>query len=90
MPKKYKVVLTKQAKKGYEKLPKKIKVKCLGILKKLKEEPDLGKQLVGALKNYRSIRLVNYRIVYKKERNKLIIIIVSIRHRKDVYDKLIS
>lgn len=88
MPKKYKVFLTKQAQKGYKKLPKKIKSKCLKILKKLRLEPNLGKQLLGGLKNYRSIRLVNYRIIYKKEKNKLIIIIVSIRHRKDVYDRI--
>lgn len=88
MPKKYEVVLTKQAQKGYDKLPNKIKLKCLEVLRRLKTEPNLGKQLLGALKDYRSIRLATYRIIYKKQNNKLIIYVVSIRHRKDVYDRI--
>ena len=35
-----------------------------------------------------SYRVSDYRIIYKVRDSKLIIIIVSVGHRRDVYDKL--
>ncbi len=84
----YKVLLTKPAKKQLDKLPKEIQRKCLNLLHKLKENPDLGKRLLGDFSSYHSIRLQSYRVIYRKEDKVLRVIIISIRHRKDVYKKL--
>lgn len=62
-------------------------------LQKLKVNPELqGKALTGDLKGYRSIRAVGqrYRIVYKVNNEKIIVIVVGIGRRKqgdkkDVY-----
>lgn len=51
----------------------------------LQNNPDLGKQLVGPLKGLRSLRVGRYRIIYKKEINELIILVVAIGHRKNIY-----
>ena len=45
----------------------------------------LGKPLRYSLKEYRRIRVGDYRIVYRIEKN--IVLITAIKHRKDVYEK---
>lgn len=43
-----------------------------------------GKPLRYSLKGYRSLRVDNYRIIFKIENQE--IIIIAIKHRKDVYN----
>ena len=47
--------------------------------------PNLGKFLKGDWKGYRKYRTGNYRIIYRIEHSKLIIYIITIDDRKDVY-----
>ena len=54
-------------------------------IEELIKNPDLGKQLVGSLKGLRSRRVGNYRVIYKKEMKELIILVVAIGHRKNIY-----
>lgn len=56
-------------------------------LESLQINPDLGKQLVGPLKGLRSLRVGSYRIIYKKEVQDLIILVVAVGQRKDIYRK---
>lgn len=86
--KEYRVLLSKHAAKQFSALPSFIKAQCTKVLLRLQKEPDLGKQLYGDLACYRSIRLQSYRIIYEKKETLLLILIVSVRHRKDVYRKL--
>jgi len=44
-----------------------------------------GKPLHYSLKGHRRLRVGDYRIVYRIEANKSTVIIVAIKHRKDVY-----
>ncbi|MFA5173580.1 MAG: type II toxin-antitoxin system RelE/ParE family toxin [Candidatus Pacearchaeota archaeon] len=53
---------------------------------KLKENPYLGKRLSGNLFGLWRLRVDKYRILYKIVEDKLIIVILDIGHRKDVYD----
>ncbi|MCL6097285.1 MAG: type II toxin-antitoxin system RelE/ParE family toxin [Bacteroidetes bacterium] len=53
----------------------------------LQINPDLGKQLVGPLKGLRSLRVGNYRIIYKKEIKDLVVLVVAVGQRKDIYRK---
>jgi mRNA interferase RelE/StbE len=60
------------------------------ILKAIKErlmvDPiSFGKPLRYTLKGYRRLRVGRYRIVYKIDEKKRIVIINAIDHRKDVY-----
>lgn len=55
-------------------------------IEQLKYEPDLqGKPLSGVLKGYRSIRTLGqrYRIVYRVDREKTIVVIVGVGIRKE-------
>lgn len=61
------------------------KSRILKAIEALLNNPDLGKQLVGSLKGLRSLRAGKYRIIYKKEIEELIILIVAVGFRKNVY-----
>ena len=46
-----------------------------------------GKPLRYSLKGHRRLRVSDYRIVYRIDPDKNTVIIVTIKHRKDVYDE---
>lgn len=46
----------------------------------------LGKPLRYSFSGHRRIRVGDYRIVYRIERSKRLVLIVMIRHRKEVYE----
>jgi mRNA interferase RelE/StbE len=48
----------------------------------------LGKQLTGKLKNYWSFRVGDYRILSYLDDGKLIVLVVQIGHRREVYKHL--
>ena len=55
-------------------------------IEQLKYEPDLqGKPLSGVLKGYRSVRTLGqrYRIVYRIDREKIVVVIVGVGIRKE-------
>ena len=52
------------------------------------KDPYAGKELKGKYKGLFSYRFSHYRIVYEIKKQRLIVIILRIRHRKNVYDGL--
>ena len=62
---------------------KSTRLKIIKHLKKLKEIPESGKPLKYRLKNYRSVRISPFRIIYRLEKDT--IIINCFDHRKEVY-----
>jgi mRNA interferase RelE/StbE len=67
-------------------LPKTTKISIKkAIEERLMADPiSFGKPLRYSLKGHRRLRVGDYRIVYRVE--KQIVIIIAIKHRKDVYD----
>lgn len=55
------------------------------VFDELRSDPFLGKLLKGELKGRYSYRIGNYRIIYRIEHGRLIIIIIDIGHRRDIY-----
>lgn len=51
----------------------------------LKQNPHLGKKLVGELNSFRSLRVGEYRIIYIIIEKKILIQVVKIAHRREVY-----
>jgi len=45
-----------------------------------------GKPLRYSLKGHRRLRVSDYRIVYRIDPNENTVIIIAIKHRKDIYD----
>ena len=81
----WQIEYTGVAQKSLNLLNQKEKVRIQRSIELLQNNPDLGKQLVGPLKGLRSLRAGRYRIIFKKEINELIILVVAIGHRKNIY-----
>lgn len=62
---------------------KETRLKIIKQIKKLANNPDSGKPLKYALKNHRSLRIPPFRIIYRLDKNTLVINCFD--HRKDVY-----
>ena len=57
------------------------------IEKKLRVDPyAFGKPFKYSLKGYRRLRVGDYRVIYKIVEDKVIVLIVDIDHRKDIYE----
>lgn len=83
---KYKVLIKPSAVKELESIPqKKIRQQIVSRIQLLVDEPRPpgSKKLSG--QNYYRIRQGVYRIVYSIEDDKLIVYVVKVGHRKDVY-----
>ncbi|MFI4910858.1 MAG: type II toxin-antitoxin system RelE/ParE family toxin [Sedimentisphaeraceae bacterium JB056] len=85
----YKIELTKEPEKFYLKQNKNVQKKLSTALRKLASNPtpNQSKKLSGMDGLFR-LRAGDYRVIYKIENDKLIILVVRIAHRKDVYRKL--
>ena len=78
------IIFSDEFKKDFQKIKDKItRLRIIKQLKKIAETPDTGKPLKYDLKNYRSVRIAPFRIIYRIEQDK--IIINCFDHRKDVY-----
>jgi len=84
----YNIRWKKSAIKELRNLPREYIVRIIHTIDELKKNPFPHgiHKLAGSERTYR-IRVGNYRIIYEVMRNELIIVIIRIRHRKDVYKK---
>jgi mRNA interferase RelE/StbE len=82
----YKVEFEKSAKKSLDKLPIPIRNQLAVKIYSLKDDPrpDGCKKLKGEIDLYR-IRVGDYRVVYSIQDGKLIVMVVKVGHRRDVY-----
>ena len=60
------------------------RLKITKQIKKLAKDPFIGKPLKYGLKEYRSLRVSPFRIIYRVEKNKLII--NDLGHHDEVYE----
>ena len=78
------IIFSEEFKKEFKKIKdKSTRIKIINQLKKLALLPESGKPLQYNLKGHRSIRIPPFRIIYRLEKDK--IIINCFDHRKDVY-----
>ena len=84
----YKVVLTEKAEEFYQKLlyaDKSIFERIRRALKSLSQNPFRGKPLKDDLKGKFSLRVGVYRIIYSVYRDKVLVVVFDIGHRRDIY-----
>jgi mRNA interferase RelE/StbE len=82
----YEVILKPLAEKFLKKLDNSIQKQIIKKLKELKENPQLGKPLLGNLAGLWSLRVNKYRAIYQIISGRLIIEVLEIGHRKNIYD----
>jgi len=84
----YKIYFTKAALKEYEYLRghnRNIFDRVKTAVHGLAEDPAQGKQLRLSLKGRWSYRVGSYRIIYSVEHKKLVVLIIDIGHRREIY-----
>lgn len=86
--KKYTIKFTEEAKKKIQKLDPSIRPVIKKAIESLVENPFRGKSLSYDLAGLYSLRTSDYRIIYRINGTELVIIIISVGHRGDVYKKL--
>lgn len=78
------IIFSEEFKKQFKKIKdKSTRINLIKHIKKLGQLPKSGKPLKYDLKGHRSVRIPPFRIIYRLEKDK--IIINCFDHRKDVY-----
>jgi len=82
----YTIVLQPRAARQIDKLTPDVQRRILSALEKLKSEPrPMGyKKLKGQDELYR-VRVMDYRIIYEIEDDRLCVLVVQVGHRSDIY-----
>ncbi len=84
----YEIVIERRARKLLRKLPHDIKRRIDKAISTLALEPRPARcKKLKESKHYR-IRVSDYRVIYDIEDDKLLILVIDIGHRKDVYRNL--
>ena len=88
----YRVKFTARARKEIQKLDKKTSLLLLGWIRKHLEGCEnprfYGKLLQGNLKNAWRYRVGGYRILAEIKDQEILILVLSVGHRKDIYEKM--
>jgi len=82
------VKLSKQAAEFLEKQGAKAHSQLEHGLEELSTNPHAGKALRGELRGYWSFRVGVYRIIYTIQKKEVVVEVLRIHHRKEVYEKL--
>ncbi len=81
----FKIKFEKNAENFFNKLDNSSKIIVGKKIEKLKQNPELGKPLTANLSGFWSLRIEKYRAIYQIKKDKLIIFILKLGHRKDIY-----
>lgn len=82
---KFKIIFAPIAEKQLMKCNRLVRARLCTAIAKLADDPLRGKQLKGQLKDLRSYRVGDYRVVYSVLKKEVQIHIIRIAHRRDVY-----
>ena len=82
---KYKIIFRKSVAKDMRRIPNRDLRRILAAIDSLSEEPrPSGGERLSGQEKYR-VRQGNYRIVYEIINKEVIVVVVKVGHRKDVY-----
>ena len=91
MEKRYRVELTATSQKFIERVERRDKAlyrRLVAALSYLETDPFAGKPLGAEAKGKHSYRVGSYRVIYSVVRDRLIVYVIAIGHRREVYRKL--
>jgi mRNA interferase RelE/StbE len=81
----YEILFSKKAEDFLNKLDENIKQRIVKKIELLKDTPELGKPLTVNLAGLWSLRIGDYRVLYEIRNNELLILVLKIGHRKNIY-----
>ena len=83
---KYGLKIQKNAQKSLAKISEPFQTKIINKIYNLANNPYYNSKKLTGRDAYR-IRVGNYRIIYEINNNKLIVLVINIGHRKEIYTK---
>jgi mRNA interferase RelE/StbE len=84
----YRIFYTAEARKNVEKLDPSIRKIVKRAIESLALNPAKGKPLAYDLAGLHSLRTSDYRIIYRIREKELVIIVIALGHRREIYKKL--
>jgi len=81
----YSLQIKKSAAKALAKISKNDRIRLIEAIDRLREEPNAGGVLKGEFAGLRRLRVGSYRIIYEVIDDQLVILVVRVAHRRDVY-----
>jgi len=81
----YFIRIKQSAVKALEKMPGEDRLRIITAIDLLKSNPAAGGVLKGEFSGLRRIRIGNYRVVYEVQDQELVLLVVRIGHRREVY-----
>lgn len=83
----YSIEFSKMAEKQFDDLERNVQERIVGKLERMKVRPfDFVKRLAGC--SYYSMRVGDYRIILDIQHNRMIIFVIELGHRRNVYKKM--
>lgn len=83
----YNLIIQTSAEKFLKKLDKKNQERILNKFEDLKKNPELGVPLTGNLAGLWKLRIGDYRAIYQIKNSELLIFILRVGHRKNIYQE---
>ena len=68
-----------------ERIDKSVRLRLIAAIDRLVDNPHRGQQLKGELTGLRRIRVGDYRIIYEIDSGELIILVIRVGHRRQIY-----
>lgn len=81
----YRVRIKSSAAKSLRKIDRPDRERLVRAIDRLGEEPHAGSVLKGEFAGLRRIRVGAYRIVYEIHEGELVVLVIRVAHRRDVY-----
>ena len=81
----YSLQIKKSAAKALAKIEKKDRLRLIEAIDRLRKELGAGGVLKGEFAGLRRLRVGNYRIVYEVIEDRLVVLVIRVGYRRDVY-----
>lgn len=82
----YEVVLSEESQKFLKKCDKSVKDRLLDKIEELAKNPRLGKPLTAGLAGLWSLRIGDHRAIYQIRDSQILVVVIRIGHRKNIYE----
>ncbi len=81
----YSLSIKQSAVKALARIDREERLRIINAIDQLRDNPGAGSVLKGELSGLRRIRVGNYRVVYEVQDQQLLVLVIRIGHRREVY-----